>query len=112
VAAFTAKLAGKGTDNQGLASDTKAHWPRLWRTFISEEELDAYHAADKKARKALEPTNSKPENGITPAMRALLEALDAKREKVDLAHPLEGLVFSTYEIECKSRQVKDCICFF
>ena len=48
---------------------------------------------DKAEKKRVEPTNTKPENGLTSEMRSLFIKLDKKREEMDLAHPSEGIVF-------------------
>ena len=65
----------------------------------------------KEERKQVEPTNNKPENGLTADMRALFLRLDSQREELDLAHPSEGIVFSTYEIEARTRQTYELFDF-
>jgi hypothetical protein len=86
--------------------DKKSHWPRLWRTLVSEAELsdiDQLKRQKKKGEaKALEPTNGSPEN-MHKRLKELFEFLDAKREK-HLAHPEEGIVFVTYDVTCSVRQ--------
>jgi hypothetical protein len=112
--AFTANLhrsntRGETTNQSGHASDLFAHWPRMWRVLISDTDLVKFELMSKAEKKKVEPTNSKPQN-VPQEMKEILLALDAQRER-DLSHPDEGLVFSTYEIGCLSRQTYELFDF-
>ena len=97
--------------HSNLASDRHAHWPRLWRTFLSDDELDEFNAMDKGERRKVEPTNKNPENGLSKEMKELFLQLDKRREEFELAHPEEGIVYSTYEIEARTRQTYELFDF-
>lgn len=114
--AFTANLHRSNTRREkggeavgGHASDNFAHWPRMWRVLLSDEDLETYEQMSKSEKKKMEPTNGKPQN-VPAEMKKILLGLDLQREK-DLEHPDEGLVFSTYEIECLSRQTYELFDF-
>jgi len=88
-------------------SDKTSHWPRLWRTLVSDEELQEIHrkggnAADKKRRRLLEPSNEQPE-AMHKRLKELMSFLDVKRQK-NLAHPDEGIVFVSFDISAEIRQ--------
>ena len=83
--------------------DKTSHWPRLWRTLVSDEELRQLDDLDKATRKKMEPSNGKPES-MHPRLQELCTFLDVKREK-DLSHPNEGIVFCTYDVTCFIRKV-------
>lgn len=86
--------------------DKRSHWPRLWRTLVSDAELkdisNLKHQKKNSEAKALVPSNGKPEN-MHKSLKELFELLDAKREK-HLLHPEEGVVFVTYDVTCSVRQ--------
>lgn len=82
-------------------SDKESHWPRLWRTLISDQEFGEI-LAKKKAKAQYEPTNENPTH-MHSRLKELCTFLDARRVKA-LAHPEEGIVFVTYELQCEARQ--------
>jgi hypothetical protein len=111
VGAFGLVVDEATSAHSNLASDRHAHWPRLWRTFLSDDELDEFNAMDKGERRKVEPTNKNPENGLSKEMKELFLQLDKRREEFELAHPEEGIVYSTYEIEARTRQTYELFDF-
>ena len=80
--------------------DACSHWPRLWRTMVSDAELEEIQLGkrsesdeERKMAKAREPTNEKPTN-VHPRLKTVFKFLDEKRRR-DLSHPEEGIVSLT-----------------
>ena len=106
-----ADLAAKKHTNvkhYARVGDKTSHWPRLWRVLVSDAELTEMESMGKDERgndkrKKFEPSNGKPEQ-MHSRLKELFKFCDAKRAK-NLSHPDEGIVFATYDVACKSRQV-------
>ena len=91
-----ARLALAGGREAGAAvsfkvSDATAHWPRLWRALVTDDELqDILH----------------PEGGAAVSARACAAAVRQQFAELDsaraanLSHPDEGILFVTHECEC------------
>ena len=82
--------------------DKSSHWPRLWRSLVSDKELEESQESPAKKKKKLEPSNEDPE-AMHPRLKELLRFLDARRE-LNLAHPEEGIVYVTFNVALQMRQ--------
>jgi len=83
--------------------DKTSHWPRLWRTLVSDAELRELERMPREERRKKEPSNERPE-AMHRRLRELCAFLDARRLS-HLSHPEEGIVFVTYDVAAKKRQV-------
>jgi hypothetical protein len=99
---LASKKEKKPTKLFARVSDKESHWPRLWRTLVSDQEINEIYIEKKKPKEQYEPTNLNPTH-MHDRLKELCTFLDARRAKA-LSHPEEGIVYVTYEMQCEARQ--------
>jgi len=72
-----AATVGVSDEASNLASGARAHWPRMWRVLLPDDELAALEKLRKREREALEPSNSRPDR-MPEHMQQKLRDLDLK----------------------------------